>query len=261
MSYSKIYKKRNYCTILTGKCSGFLCEDFRMNICPGVMWEVHDRDGSIIARQSPPKNYDFNIVEMTMQTIEEIHKSGYIKKDEVIQNLKDRFKIILSERMLKYYGTVGLIKPGIVTKILGIRGSVSIYLKKTPDLINLYDDLKKHYKLTFAKILEFSNILNFKDLDKLELYWEHYESHRPTLKGEIKRRYFKQSLIDVSGFEIFTILRATIELENMPASLEEITIPVVNIIKNDKGEFEIRVKFFKDPKEEVVFTKDGPIVV
>ena len=259
MLYSSNYKKRNYCTKVTGKCSGFLCESYRRGNCIGVMWELQDRNGNIIAMLPPPKYDDIDISEIMMKIIEEIHKNGYIKKDEVIQKLKNKFGITLSDRMLKYYGTVGLIDPGIVTRVPGIRGSVSIYKQKTPDFINFFNILKKHYKLTFSKILEFSNILNFRDKEKLELYWRHYESHRVTDKG--KGRYFKQYLLDVSGFEIFAILRAVLELDNITGSLEDISITSVDVAKDEKGEFKITVKFFKDIKEEVIFTENGVKVV
>ncbi|GAG59616.1 unnamed protein product, partial [marine sediment metagenome] len=109
------------------------------------MWAVANRDGNIIATLPPSSFEDEDVSNIIMKTYKEIHKGGYLTKDEVIDILKKKYGIVLSKRMLKYYGTQELIEPGIVTQIPGVRGSVSIYKENTPGIINFFDILKKHY--------------------------------------------------------------------------------------------------------------------
>jgi DNA-binding transcriptional MerR regulator len=172
MFNSGSYKKRDYCTAINGRCAGFLCEDYRQGICKGILWAIANKDGSIIAQMPPLNDEDENILEFIMKTLEEIHKAGYLTKDEVINILESKFKIKLSKRMLKYYGTQEIIDPGIVTQLPGIRGSVSIYKERTPEIINFINILKKHHKFTLKEIVELSSILSFKNKEKVGQYWQ-----------------------------------------------------------------------------------------
>ncbi len=259
MPYSGNYQKKNYCTAIGNKCAGFLCSNYRFGNCKGVLWSAVDRDGNIIATLSPSSFEDEDVSNIIMRTIEEIHKSEYLTKDEIIEVLKKKYGIELSKRMLKYYGTEGLIEPGIVTKIPGIKGSVSIYKENIPGIINFYNILKKRHKFTLKKIIKLSNILNFKDKEKLELYWEHYESHRVRNKGEKKNQgtYFDKNILEITEFEMFSILRAFFELGRIDSVNDSLSIVDVTIDKGKSGEFEIIVKFFENPEKKVIFNKSG----
>lgn len=258
MFNSGYYKKKNYCTAVNARCTVFLCEDYRHGSCSGILWSLADKDGNIIVQMPPLGDEDENISDFIMETLEEIHSSGYLVKDEVISILESKYKIKLSRRMLKYYGTQEIIEPGIVTQIPGLRGSVSLYKENVPEVINFVSILKKHHKFTLKEIIELSSILNFKNNEKLERYWQHYESHRPSSKGEKKSEstYSEKYDLEIIGFERFSILRALFELGKFGSDIP-LSIVGVNIERDKNGKFEIIVKFSADPKNTVIFRKGG----
>lgn len=255
-SYS--HKKKDYCTAITGRCAGFLCEDYRHGICKGILWAIANKDGSIIAQMPPLSDEDENIWDLIMKTIEEIHNSGYLAKDEVIDVLESKYGIKLSKRMLKYYGTQEIIEPGIVTQLPGFKGSVSLYKENTPEVINFVNILKKHHDFTLKKIIEMYDILSFKNNNKLEQYWQHYEAYRVRSKGEKRSEstYSEKYDLEIIDFERFSILRALFELGNFSSNVP-LSIVDVNIEKNENGQFEVIVKFSADPKKTVIFRKGG----
>ena len=50
---------------------------------------------------------------MPKRNLDEIHKEGYLTKDEVLDKLEDYYIIEITPRTLKYYGTLGIISSGI----------------------------------------------------------------------------------------------------------------------------------------------------
>lgn len=100
---------------------------------------------------------------MPKKNLDEIHKKGYLTKDEVLDSLDDRYFIDLTPRTLKYYGTIGLIDPGIKENVKGIVGSVSLYSQKTVEIIYLIKFLQIEGRLTLDRMSEYLKILNLDD--------------------------------------------------------------------------------------------------
>ena len=95
----------------------------------------------------------------------------YIKKSEVFETLKNKYNLMLSERNLRFYVLKEIISPPVVSRILGISGSVSLYKKSTPEIIFLVKWLQKvkgRYPLEkiayLFKLLDFGNETEIKRL-------------------------------------------------------------------------------------------------
>jgi DNA-binding transcriptional MerR regulator len=84
-------------------------------------------------------------------------ENEYITKEEVINQLKEKYKINISPRTLKYYGTVNLIEPGIRTYLKGIAGTVSYYKANTLLVITKIKELNECYGLTLKEIYKYKN--------------------------------------------------------------------------------------------------------
>jgi hypothetical protein len=96
MFNSYTYNKTSYCTAINSRCNAFLCKDYRLGFCKGILWALADNDGAIIAQIPALNDEDENIWHYIMKAIEEIHKRGYLAKDEVIDTLESKYKIKLS---------------------------------------------------------------------------------------------------------------------------------------------------------------------
>lgn len=179
-------------------------------------------------------------------------ENAYLTKDEVINALKDKYDINLSRRMLKYYGSSNLIEPGIVKQVPGIRGSVSLYKEKTPELINFINILVKHHGFTLKKVAELSGILSFKNEQKLEKLYSHYN------KGN-KNAFMEKYDLEVIDFERFSILRALFELGRKDSE-DSLSVVEVDVKKDEDSQFKITVTFFDDLKKTISFGKEGVLL-
>jgi len=100
---------------------------------------------------------------MSKINLDEIHKKGYLIKDEVLNKLEDYYFIEITPRTLKYYGTIGLINSGIKENIKGIVGSVSLYPNNTPEIIFLIKLLQVETNMSLNEIREYFKVLNLED--------------------------------------------------------------------------------------------------
>lgn len=100
---------------------------------------------------------------MSKRNLDEIHKEGYLTKNEVLFKLEDYYFIEITPRTLKYYGTLGIISSGIKENIKGMVGSVSLYPKNTPEIIYLIKWLQVETNMSLNRICEYFKIFNLED--------------------------------------------------------------------------------------------------
>ncbi|MBC8386435.1 MAG: hypothetical protein H8E13_00035 [Actinobacteria bacterium] len=111
---------------------------------------------------------------MTISLNNNIHENDYLTKEEVINILKQKYKINITSRALKFYGTEKLIEPGIKDYFQGFIGILSIYPKQTPLMINHIKKLQEIFKLKLKEISKYRNLgyefdgLEINNLNKIE---------------------------------------------------------------------------------------------
>ena len=153
-----------YCEIEKGFC--FLrCKDYRKGRCIGYYSTVVLPNG---AKIRIPLNYrEINNYYEEFQM--EVHKNGFITKEEIFKILKEKYGLNFSKRNLQFYVTQGLIEPGVIERVPGVTGSVSFYSEKVPEQIYAIDRFKKlGVKIRLNDIKYYLNLMKF--FSKQETY-------------------------------------------------------------------------------------------
>ena len=172
----------------TNACIGFccLCEEYRKKRCDGYLKTISDNKGNILYQFPLPVDYEYfneeyltekelgyryNTEKLLEDFFKKMKEIEYIKKSEVFETLKNKYNLNVSERNLRFYVLKEIISPPVVSRILGISGSVSLYKKSTPEIIFLVKWLQKvkgRYPLEkiayLFKLLDFYNEAEIKRL-------------------------------------------------------------------------------------------------
>ena len=149
------YPKRFYCS---QKPACFLC-NLDCNLRNKYYKQIY-KNGQLLFEIITEIPYeDEEVDEMPAMILEEIHKNNFMTKEEVLEALREKYFLEISERTLKYYGTERLIEPGSKVSLRGFVGSVSIYPSQTPLVIVAIKELKGKYGLKLNEISFYKNLI------------------------------------------------------------------------------------------------------
>lgn len=194
MDTKYLIRNESYLSQFKNCSKGSLCSICSVrNDCTlaGKYYKAVRRNGEIVFEVILPILYEdeeANI--MGKKILDQIHKNGYLTKDEVLDKLYDYYFINITPRTLKYYGTIGLITSGIKEYIEGTVGSVSLYPKNTPEIIYLIKWLQVETEMTLEKINEYFKILEIND-DYFKKFVEIVKEHNQ--KGTLEENVEKLS--------------------------------------------------------------------
>jgi len=191
----------------------------------------------------------------------------YITKQELLKIIKDKYKVKdFEDRTLQYYIQRGVIEPGKIKREPGVSGSVSYYPKSTPEIIMMIRYLTSEKLNTLQEIQKNLDILNFKNIKKLnEFYDEMYSG-----KTDRHKILFEDGIIKITplAWEFMSLhsvgcQRALAELGIFgEASFDHIQDgnARITIDKNIDGEISIIFEFIKTLGKRVIFKKDKTII-
>jgi len=262
------------------KCIGFLCKLW--NECNGVFSWIADSEGKIIFKVPLPKQYyndykereniaeDDDSLEIRERVFNDMSQEGYIKKEEVLKNLKSNYNIELTERTLKYYATEGLIERSSMARLPGVTGSVSFYKNNTPEIIFLIKFLQDFYRLKLEEIktnfslLKIENIEELKKLRRLQNSLGNIEKKEKSVKyGKVNLEIYYIENPDVSklySLQAVAWARALLELGLLKKKIIH-SGKGMEIIKKSSKDYEVNVKFGEPINKIVVFRKKGEIFI
>lgn len=249
-----------FCVTSDEKCLGFLCPDFRNGYCEGIIKSIFDKQGNFIASVRPLTFEDDSYEGVLMRTLEELHNNGYLTKQEVVDNLKEKYGIEISEGTLKYYATERLVDRGFKRRLPGIKGTISLYKDNTPDRIYFIKYLQDVYRFTLQKLAEYSKLLLIENPEKLN----HYKNYKiEVVKDENGKEFIRlgegKLFNDFADFQEFSILRAMFEIGRMSYDRNK-ALPydsTVSIAKDEDNQDNIVVKLGGGINKEVVFDING----
>ena len=191
----------------------------------------------------------------------------YITKQEVLKTLKSKYKIKeFEDRTLQYYIQKGVIKPGRMKRVKKVSGSVSYYPKNTPELIMMIRYLTSEKINTLKEIQENLDILNFKNIKKINEFYEEIFSG----KTERHNILFENGIIKITplAWELMDLHsvgchRALVEFGIFGEdSFDHIYDEKAKIFikKNKDNEFSIIFEFAETLGKRVIFKKTGTII-
>jgi len=226
----------------------------------GILAEVKNETGQTVIRI--PYNEKLRMAEnkdaVENYIIDTIHKEGYLTKNDLIRELKNKYSISISNSTLKYYNLKKLITPGINCKVDHFRGSVSLYVKKTPRLIALIKYLKDKKKYKLVELERYFKTLYFHDVEKLkELYGAIHQGDLVKIQG--RRTMFGKLAGELMYFQEIAIYRSLLEIGEFKQPFSKVSLDpdiTVDIKKDIESRYFIIVDLPRY-KRKVIYTEEG----
>lgn len=155
------YPKQKTCTE-KGICG--ICGYWKNNKCNGYFAKIITEE-------------DLRIIKLKWRQI--LGDKGYITKNKLLE-IAEEYGIRITDRLLNWYHTIGLIEPGIKKRIPGEPGTVSFYRDDTPKIIYVIQELKESgFKIKLEDFKYWLELLNLDEnaVKEIKKIYEDFKNH------------------------------------------------------------------------------------